>query len=91
MAITQSGKLYSWGSSDNGQLGLGKQNIAKQPTLVDFLIKEEVVDIYCGNSTSLCITKDLKVYGWGQGLTKSKNLLTKLAENQNENQLVNGQ
>lgn len=67
LALTNKGELYSWGSNDNGQLGLGlKMRIIPFPALVASLTGLPVSLIACGGSHSFILSKSGAVYGWGK-------------------------
>mmetsp|Transcript_11294 Transcript_11294/g.18047 ORF Transcript_11294/g.18047 Transcript_11294/m.18047 type:complete len:329 (+) Transcript_11294:84-1070(+) len=82
LAVTKQGELYAWGSKYEGALGLGSRErtgdyagdetdlqddnyYVQTPTLVGTLA--DVVDAKCGNSFSLALTKDGKLYSFGAG------------------------
>lgn len=67
-SISENGHVYVWGNGNCGELGLGMSiKTADFPTLIPALSNEIVLDICCGESHMLAMTKD-KVYGWGKGL-----------------------
>ncbi|XP_022105351.1 uncharacterized protein LOC110987172 isoform X2 [Acanthaster planci] len=68
MALGDQGRLYSWGTSKCGQLGLGDQTTRTRPSLVQALTGQCCVAIACGQYHSLALTKDQKVYSWGWGV-----------------------
>ena len=39
--------------------------MTEHPTLIEFLEHETMIDIMCGDSHALALTKEGKVYGWG--------------------------
>jgi alpha-tubulin suppressor-like RCC1 family protein len=81
MALTLStGRVYVWGSGQNGQLGLGSVKSCEFPVFVDFLSKEKIVDIVCGDSHVLTLSSKGTVYGWGQGISKSQSLIKSLRD-----------
>lgn len=67
MALTNHGELYTWGSNEFGQLGLGlgPGNVSK-PTLVNSLIGLPISFIACGGYHSFVVSKSGAVYGWGK-------------------------
>lgn len=66
--LTEEGRMYIWGNGEQGQLGLGSTiKKADLPTLQQAL-KEEVLDLICGENSVICITKSGKAHGWGQGV-----------------------
>ncbi|CAH0559022.1 unnamed protein product [Brassicogethes aeneus] len=65
-AITDDGKLYTWGEGDHGRLGLGDSKARHAPTLV-----AEINDagmVACGSSHTLVVSNDGKtVWSFGSG------------------------
>jgi len=64
---TENGDVYAMGSNVQGQLGKGDSGTATRsniPVLVD--VPGTVVKVIAGTNTSLAITDDGKVWGWGQ-------------------------
>lgn len=66
-AVTRSGNLYTWGTGENGRLGLGSLQHARIPTTIPELGNVESVS--CGDSNSAAITANGALYTWGNGLT----------------------
>jgi alpha-tubulin suppressor-like RCC1 family protein len=67
LVLTESGEVYAMGGNVQGQLGQGTSGSAARsniPLLVD--IPGTVVKVVAGTNTSLAITDDGKVWGWGQ-------------------------
>ena len=59
----------SFGSGENGQLGLGqKKRTAVKPQTVDKLTGKDIVKIRCGMRHCLAITRTGDAYSWGCGL-----------------------
>ena len=83
LALTDDGKIFSWGSYHGGQLGfssdfLTSQNKGKNseqdlfletPTLIPYFSKNEIKiqKISCGEAHSLALSDKGKVYSWGFG------------------------
>jgi alpha-tubulin suppressor-like RCC1 family protein len=70
LVLTDSGKLYSWGYNDSGQLGNGTIDNSPVPTAVDMtgvLNGATVTQIAAGEYHSLALTDDGKVHSWGAG------------------------
>lgn len=88
MAISISGKVYVWGSGENGQLGLGldiKESVIPiQVGEGTSFWEEKVIDGQCGNSHAVVITETGNVYGWGQGIIDSDDHLHK-SHSKNDN------
>ncbi|XP_058461098.1 RCC1-like G exchanging factor-like protein [Malaya genurostris] len=78
--LTESGKLYSCGWSDDGQTGQGRFGLISTPALVEGDLKGEKVSKVTGSSdTVLALTDKGDVFGWGN--TEYGQLLTKSDEN----------
>jgi hypothetical protein len=80
MALTESGRVFSWGSNKYGQLGNGNTVDSNMPKLVE-LNSVMVERISCGKWHSLLLSKDGDIYAfgniWGQiGIGRDKNQLT---------------
>ncbi|KYN01660.1 PREDICTED: RCC1 and BTB domain-containing protein 1-like [Cyphomyrmex costatus] len=66
LALTKEGEVYSWGYYHRGRLrdGIIDDNdtfMLNTPTLV----KHDIIDIACGSNHSVVLTKDYKIYMWG--------------------------
>lgn len=70
------GKLYMWGRSDVGQVGLPKDKVTiddhgyvmKRPHLVEFFNAKSVQSVALGEAHTLVLDSHGKVYsfGWGE-------------------------
>ena len=82
LALTNDNKLFSWGSSQGGQLGLPEKYLISQPnyqtsfflstpTQISIYSKskqqENITKISCGEAHSLALTNNNIVYSWGFG------------------------
>ncbi|XP_076290430.1 RCC1 and BTB domain containing protein claret [Lasioglossum baleicum] len=67
LAVTNNG-VYAWGSSQFGQLGLGKVLQSSTPELVTALAQEIIVDAVAGQYHSVALTSDGRVFTWGWGV-----------------------
>nr|XP_034301898.1 E3 ubiquitin-protein ligase HERC2 isoform X2 [Crassostrea gigas] len=67
LAVTDSGAVYSWGDGDYGKLGRGGNDGCKTPKVIEKLMGQDVVRVYCGNQFSMALTKSGAVYTWGKG------------------------
>jgi len=66
MVLTDGGRIYSWGTGDVGQLGLGPQlRRAMQPTLIASASEERFVTISASEHHSVGLTDEGKAYSWG--------------------------
>jgi len=67
LALTEDGKVYSWGKNDNGQLGLGHRYVFCQrdmkPRLIPLL--DHIVQIGCGCFFSYAVDNNGNIYTWG--------------------------
>jgi alpha-tubulin suppressor-like RCC1 family protein len=69
-AITNQGKVYSWGFNNYGQLGVGDNNYRNIPTLVTGLQNKNITNLFIGDSWHNCIAAiddSNNLYTWGQG------------------------
>ena len=83
LALTEDGKVFSWGSLQGGQLGLSsdflinlndKSNPDKNyyltnPTLIPYFMDNNIriSQISCGEAHSLALSNKGKIYSWGFG------------------------
>ena len=61
-------QVYSWGSSQFGQLGVGITSHLSHPKLVETLSEENIVQVSAGQYHSLAISKSGRAYSWGWGV-----------------------
>jgi len=64
--LTTDGEVLSCGMGEYGRLGLGSTSDALIPTPVDSLVHEDIKQIVSGQSHSLALTEDGRVYSWGK-------------------------
>ena len=71
LAVDGDGRLYSWGRSRHGALGVDDAGTATTrifPALVSFGgARARVVRVSAGASHSACVTADGELYAWGDG------------------------
>lgn len=67
LAVTDTGAVYSWGDGDYGKLGRGGSDGCKTPKVVEKLMGQDVVKVYCGAQFSLALTKAGTLFSWGKG------------------------
>lgn len=67
-AVTQNGRVYSWGIGKNGQLGHGDEDLddLDQPREIAALTKEFIVKISTGIYFTIALTSTGRVYSWGK-------------------------
>jgi len=65
LAITEDGKVYSWGRNENGQLGVGNTKDKFCPTLVNEISGYHIVKITTGKGHTLFLTDDGRVLSCG--------------------------
>ncbi|CAO2149163.1 unnamed protein product [Urochloa humidicola] len=65
--VTDSGDLYSWGSNENGCLGLGGTDMVRAPEILkSSLFKLPVSKVSCGwKHTAIISGDDIYTWGWG--------------------------
>ncbi|KAG7480224.1 putative E3 ubiquitin-protein ligase HERC6 [Solea senegalensis] len=67
LVLCASGKVFSWGAAENGQLGLtptSQQDIFR-PSRVPIPLPVPVIQVACGNAYSMALTKGGDVLSWG--------------------------
>lgn len=75
VVLTKKGEVYSFGGGSFGQLGLGAVSkmpldsdsypFMPTPTRIESLNGIDIVDISCGDSHTMAIDKEGKLYSWG--------------------------
>ncbi|KAF8015027.1 hypothetical protein BT93_H0730 [Corymbia citriodora subsp. variegata] len=63
-----SGKLFTWGDGDRGRLGHGDQEKRLLPTCVVKLVDHDLVQVSCGRTFTVALTKSGKVHTLGSGM-----------------------
>ncbi|XP_018730831.2 PH, RCC1 and FYVE domains-containing protein 1 isoform X2 [Eucalyptus grandis] len=63
-----SGKLFTWGDGDRGRLGHGDQEKRLLPTCVAKLVDHDFVQVSCGRTFTVALTKLGKVHTLGSGM-----------------------
>ncbi|KAJ1527956.1 hypothetical protein ONE63_007889 [Megalurothrips usitatus] len=67
MALTQDGKVFSWGQGEDGELGHGTRVTLDRPRIIEAFRSKRVRDIACGSAHSAAITSGGELYTWGLG------------------------
>jgi len=66
IARTADGRLFSWGSNQHGQCGLGYTSIGvTEPTEITALKGVNIIQVASGESHTMALDSDLNVYTWG--------------------------
>jgi E3 ubiquitin-protein ligase HERC2 len=60
VAVTDQGKVFSWGDNDHGQLGTGSTNVSKKPTPISVLDNFRISRVACGSSHTFAWTKPIE-------------------------------
>ena len=68
MCLTATLRLFSWGCGQHGRLGHGKDEDKLEPTEISRFQTVKIVAFSCGESHSAAVTKNLKLYTWGNGV-----------------------
>lgn len=63
--LTTTGKLYSWGKNDYGQLGNGTTDDTSIPQLIEFTPDRRIIAVSVGSYHVLAIDNEGFIYGWG--------------------------
>ena len=68
-AITDEGKLFTWGKNDCGQLGHGEgyENMGLVPELVAGLESVKIKQVSCGHFHTAALSEDGELFTWGWG------------------------
>nr|XP_044999450.1 E3 ISG15--protein ligase HERC5 [Jaculus jaculus] len=67
MALSMSGKVYSWGRNGCGQLGLGHTEKQDSPSLIEALDNQRIEFLSCGGSHTALLTQDGLLFTFGAG------------------------
>ncbi|KAM9359120.1 putative E3 ubiquitin-protein ligase HERC4 [Symphorus nematophorus] len=67
LAVCASGHVFSWGAEEDGQLGMspGLTCTSHRPRRVPIPLPIPVIQVACGTSHSLALTKGGDVFSWG--------------------------
>ncbi|KAL4499947.1 hypothetical protein ABPG72_015296 [Tetrahymena utriculariae] len=64
-AITNNGRLFTWGRDSNGQLGHGQAKADIFPKEVQALQNIYIVSVACGEGHTLALSKNNDLFSWG--------------------------
>ena len=69
LLATESGKVFSWGDGQQGQLGHGGNTNIYLPREIDYFVdeNEKIIDVAAGASHSGCVSEDGKLFLFGKG------------------------
>ncbi|XP_012230297.1 RCC1 and BTB domain-containing protein 1 [Linepithema humile] len=66
LALTEDGEVYAWGQNNCGQVGNSISTNQGAPRQVNSsLVGKKIVHIACGQTSSMALTDNGEVYGWG--------------------------
>uniref|UniRef100_A0A3Q1JCX7 HECT-type E3 ubiquitin transferase n=1 Tax=Anabas testudineus TaxID=64144 RepID=A0A3Q1JCX7_ANATE len=77
--------VWAFGDGDYGKLGLGNSTAKSSPQKVDVLCGIGIKKVACGTQFSVALTKDGKVFTFGQGISKLNYRLIGLPEGRARN------
>ncbi|XP_043693082.1 ultraviolet-B receptor UVR8-like [Telopea speciosissima] len=67
-ALTNQGEVYAWGRGEHGRLGFGDDKSSKMvPQKVQLLVGEDIVQVSCGGTHSVALTRDGRMFSFGRG------------------------
>jgi alpha-tubulin suppressor-like RCC1 family protein len=76
MALSRSGRIYTWGSGEYGELGHGSiHRQVKEPKQIQH--EATFVSISCGNDHSAAVDSKGNMYAWGQNFDRQLGLYKK--------------
>jgi alpha-tubulin suppressor-like RCC1 family protein len=63
MALTESGRVFSWGDNEYGQLGFVYKESSNVPQMIELNVS--VIKVSCGTNHTLLLSKDGNIYAFG--------------------------
>ncbi|GJN03583.1 hypothetical protein PR202_ga21045 [Eleusine coracana subsp. coracana] len=67
-ALTEDGEVYAWGRGEHGRLGFGDDKSSHMvPLKVEALAGEDIVQVSCGGTHSVALTRDGRMFSYGRG------------------------
>lgn len=68
LALTNEGRVFSWGMNNYGQLGMSGNMISPQPSEISISNDSDPISqVACGSYFSLAVTRQGEVWSWGMG------------------------
>ena len=69
-ALTDDGKVWTWGGGESGQLGHGEKNYLSEPKeLKGVLEHKKMIAVACGGYHTAALMLDGSVWCWGEGVS----------------------
>ena len=65
IALTKTGKCFSWGCNNYGNLGNGTQTDNYKPLIINALINEFIIQISCGYYHTIVLNNKNELFGFG--------------------------
>ncbi|XP_037631297.1 probable E3 ubiquitin-protein ligase HERC6 [Sebastes umbrosus] len=65
LAVCASGQVFSWGAGEDGQRGILPNLLSSRLSQVPIPLQIPVIQVACGNTHSLALTKGGDVFSWG--------------------------
>jgi alpha-tubulin suppressor-like RCC1 family protein len=72
MALTNAGRVYSWGKNTQGQCGHGNSEDHSKPALIHKIDDKDIIQVAAGWEHSLALTREGRMYSWGCGYKDSR-------------------
>ncbi|XP_010498199.1 PREDICTED: ultraviolet-B receptor UVR8-like [Camelina sativa] len=68
-ALTNKGEVYGWGRGEHGRLGFGDNDKSSKmvPQKVNLLSEEDIIQVSCGGTHSVALTRDGRIFSFGRG------------------------
>jgi alpha-tubulin suppressor-like RCC1 family protein len=68
-ALTNEGEVYGWGRGEHGRLGFGDNDKSSKmlPQKVNLLAGEDIIQVSCGGTHSVALTRDGRIFSFGRG------------------------
>jgi len=66
MALTEGGRLFTWGKNDFGQLGTGDEENRALPVYTELPYETYISQVQCGGNFTTALTKRGELWTWGR-------------------------